>query len=215
MSDLPTITIEDLDPTAVPNRAHRVPAMREGLTVHLLVQQILGLLVRADLDGKLFAEDMAFDPAGSIVAEDVQAAIEELDAEKQALNGNLTALAGLTGAADRLAYFTAAQTLALATMTAFGRSLIDDADAAAGRATLGAAPANPPAGSEGAYMLIRTNGNVTSQGGTFAGSNINPAALDDSGNVGTNASAASGTWEVMGADMNATFRVGLALRRTL
>lgn len=56
---------------------------------------------------------------------------------KQDANANLTALAGLTGAADRTNYFTAAGAMALATLTAFGRSLIDDADAAAGRVTLG------------------------------------------------------------------------------
>lgn len=46
-------------------------------------------------------------------------------------------LLALTAAADRLPYFDSGTTAALATFTAFGRSLVDDADATAGRTTLG------------------------------------------------------------------------------
>lgn len=57
-------------------------------------------------------------------------------AGKQDLNGNLTALSGLSGVADRLAYFTGAATLALTTFTAFARSLLAAATAASARTTL-------------------------------------------------------------------------------
>lgn len=86
----------------------------------------------------------------------------------QALSTSLAALSALTPAADRLPYFNGTSTAALATFTAFGRSLIDDADATAGRATLGAAALgansditsltgtatnnNAPAGSVGEYV---------------------------------------------------------------
>lgn len=59
------------------------------------------------------------------------------DLRYQPLDSDLTSLAALGSAADKLAYTTGAHAWAEAALTSAGRALIDDADAAAQRTTLG------------------------------------------------------------------------------
>ncbi len=65
--------------------------------------------------------------AGSVIGTDVQG-----------YNANLAAISGLTTAADKLTYWTGSGTASTTDLSTFGRTLIDDVDAAAARATIGA-----------------------------------------------------------------------------
>jgi len=83
-----------------------------------------------------------------------------------ALSAALSTVGGLTPAADNIAYYTGASAASLTSLTAFGRSLIDDVDAAAGRTTLGLGTMATQASSN----VNITGGaidNITFDGGTF------------------------------------------------
>ncbi|WYW03383.1 tail fiber assembly [Pseudomonas phage vB_PpuP-KiKu] len=107
-----------------------------------------GIAATADtaLDNSVEALDTANDALALVV-------------NKQNLNDNLTALSGLTGAADRVPYFTGSGALSLANFTAYGRSLAALTDSAGLKAL-----ANIPGRNvliNGAMMVANRGASVT------------------------------------------------------
>jgi hypothetical protein len=117
----------------------RVPFVRDDFTLTREALAAMAVVQRrtGDIAGLVYADTVTNVPAGGISATDVQAAITELDTEKQPKDATLTALAALVTVADRLIYATGADAFALTAFTAFARTLLDDVDAAASRTTLG------------------------------------------------------------------------------
>lgn len=88
-------------------------------------------------------EEITCTTAGRAILDDADASAQRttlglaIGTDVQAYDPGLASIAGLTTVADRTIYTTASDTYAVTTLTSFGRSLIDDADASAGRSTLG------------------------------------------------------------------------------
>jgi hypothetical protein len=113
------------------------------------------------------------------VTSDVQSQINA----KQASDATLTAVAGVTTAADKYIYFDGVDTAQAGTITSFGRSLVDDADAATSRSTLGLGS-----------LATQAASSVTITGGSITG--ITDLAVADGG---TGASTAGGALTNLGA----------------
>lgn len=113
----------------------------------------------------------------------------------QAYDAGLQSISGLVTAADRMIYTTALDTYAVTTLTSYARTLLDDADAATSRTTLGLGS-----------IATQASSAVTITGGSISG--ITDLAVADGGtgastaaNARTNLGLAIGT-DVLAYDAN-------------
>jgi hypothetical protein len=151
------------------------------------IQYIMGVL------STLPASAVAFTPAGDVEASNVQGAIEELDAEKQPLDADLTAIAALTTTAFGRALLTLVDAAALRTAAALGTIATQNANNvaltggtitgmpdptnAADVTTKGWVEALVAAGVKRGTVRVATTGNVTISTALNAGDSIDGVVL--------------------------------------
>lgn len=110
----------------------------------------------------------------------------------QAADAGLASIAGLTTLADRSIYTTASDTYAVYTLSAFARTILDDANAAAVRTTIGAGTGNGTVttmsvvtanGVSGSVATATTTPAITLTLGAITPSSVNASGTITAGNV--------------------------------
>jgi len=125
------------------------------------------------------------------------------------LDAELEALSSVTSAANKLPYFTGSGTATVTDLSAFGRSLIDDADASAARTTLGVDAAGTDNSTDvtltGSYDYLTISGQAITLGQIDLTTDVSGTLPLANGGIGatTAAGARSNLGVVIGTDVQA------------
>jgi len=135
----------------------------------------------------------------------------------QAYDAELAALASVTSAANKLPYFTGSGTAAVTDLSAFGRTLIDDADAATARSTLNVDAAGTDNSTDvtlaGSYDYLTLSGQQITLGqvdlstdvtGSLPNANLANSAITVSDGTNSTATALGGTITFSGTSNETT-----------
>lgn len=124
----------------------------------------------------------------------------------QTQDAGLTSIAGLTTAADKMLYTTASDTYAVTDLTSFARSILDDADAASVRATIGVDAAGTDNSTDvtlaGAYDYLTLSGQQITLGQVDLTTDVTGTL--PIGNGGTGATTASAARTALDVDQAGT-----------
>lgn len=153
----------------------KLDGIESGATADMSAAEILAALLTVDGVGSGLDADLLDGNSSAAFA----TAGHNHTGTYQPLDSELTALAGLSSAADKLPYFTGSGTATLADLSSFARTFIDDADAASARATL-----NAVARINGGVETVATNSTATGSV-TVDLANGNLHALTLTGNITT------------------------------
>ena len=124
----------------------------------------------------------------------------------QTQDAGLTSIAGLTTAADKMLYTTASDTYTVTDLTSFARSILDDADAATVRATIGVDAAGTDNSTDvtlsGAYDYLTIAGQVITLGQVDLTTDVTGALPIANGGTGSTTAADART--ALGVDAAGT-----------